>query len=219
MLENSVIIKGRIRNKHDTEENWNKATNFAPLLGETIVYDPDSKHPYASCKVGIWDGESSKTADMLIMNLPFANQPDVIESDDIENLFSTPSAEVYTEFKMHFINYTDNSLECQPLYYVVGKTTWMDLIENYPLYFACSTTDWDKLTGKPYVCFNSQYYGGDYVMKQVTPVNPEDPVTAPCIVTDIVNLTALRASYLCSGSGCEICAEHGITHKEPPFSI
>ena len=44
MTDNTVVIKGRIINKHDTEENWNKAVNFAPLLGETIVYDPDSTH-------------------------------------------------------------------------------------------------------------------------------------------------------------------------------
>ena len=75
---NVVTIKGRLINKHDTAENWDKAVNFAPLLGETIVYDPDSTHPYPRYKTGIWDGVSEKTDDMLAKNLPFT---DVIKSD------------------------------------------------------------------------------------------------------------------------------------------
>lgn len=69
----AVVIKGRVLHKHDTEANWNKAVNFAPLLGETIIYDPDENCPYPRYKTGIWDGKSEKTSDMLIMNLPFAN--------------------------------------------------------------------------------------------------------------------------------------------------
>ena len=34
-------ISSRIINKHDTEINWNKATNFIPKAGEIIVYDRD----------------------------------------------------------------------------------------------------------------------------------------------------------------------------------
>ena len=41
-MTDAIIINGRFKHKHDTEENWNKATNFAPLAGETIVYDPDA---------------------------------------------------------------------------------------------------------------------------------------------------------------------------------
>lgn len=70
---NQVIIKGRQIQKHDTEANWKKAVNFAPLLGEIIVYDPDETHPYPRYKTGIWDGKSTKTDAMLINNLPFAN--------------------------------------------------------------------------------------------------------------------------------------------------
>lgn len=72
---NQVIIKGRQLQKHDTEANWNKATNFAPLLGEIIVYDPDENYPYPRYKTGIWDGKSAKTDAMLVYNLPFSNQP------------------------------------------------------------------------------------------------------------------------------------------------
>lgn len=78
-LNNSttVTISGRIINKHDSEENWNES-DFTPLLGETIVYDPDSTHPYPRYKTGIWDGVSEKTSNMIAKNLPFT---DVIKSD------------------------------------------------------------------------------------------------------------------------------------------
>lgn len=45
-------VDTRIRHKHDTEENWLKATNFVPLLGELIVYDPDASHSFARVKMG-----------------------------------------------------------------------------------------------------------------------------------------------------------------------
>ena len=32
-------INGRIIQKHDSEANWEKATNFIPLKGEIILYD------------------------------------------------------------------------------------------------------------------------------------------------------------------------------------
>lgn len=45
-------INSRIQNKHDTEENWDKATNFIPKIGEFIIYDKDSTHTYQRLKVG-----------------------------------------------------------------------------------------------------------------------------------------------------------------------
>lgn len=68
-----ILIDGRFKSKHDTEANWNKATNFYPLEGEIIVYEPDSTHPYPRFKVGIWDGKSTKTSAMLVTNLPFSH--------------------------------------------------------------------------------------------------------------------------------------------------
>ena len=87
-MSDTIIIKGRHCQKHDTEENWEKATNFAPLIGEIIVYDPDDAHPYARFKTGIWDGKSLKTDAMLINNLPFSNSPDCIPDAVIQKLFS-----------------------------------------------------------------------------------------------------------------------------------
>lgn len=78
-------IYGRFQQKHDTEANWLKATNFAPLEGELIVYDADENYNYPRFKVGIWDGESEKTEDMLVSNLPFSTSKQVVESGLGEN--------------------------------------------------------------------------------------------------------------------------------------
>lgn len=58
-------VKGRIRNKHQTEADWLKsvyvdgdrskgflANPFIPLDGELIIYDPDVAHPYKRLKFG-----------------------------------------------------------------------------------------------------------------------------------------------------------------------
>lgn len=39
MAEEHKIYQSRLIQKHDTEANWNKATNFVPLKGEIIIYD------------------------------------------------------------------------------------------------------------------------------------------------------------------------------------
>lgn len=59
-------IKTRIIHKHDTEENWNKATNFIPKQGEIIVYDVDSSHSYERIKVG--DGTTN------VISLPYVSE-------------------------------------------------------------------------------------------------------------------------------------------------
>lgn len=59
------VLKTRIVNKHDVEENWNKAINFIPKTGEIIVYDADSTHTCPRFKVG--DGKT------FVSSLPFVN--------------------------------------------------------------------------------------------------------------------------------------------------
>lgn len=54
-----AIQNVRVIQKHDTEVNWNKATNFIPLAGEIIVYDD-----LQLIKIG--DGITT------VINLPFA---------------------------------------------------------------------------------------------------------------------------------------------------
>jgi hypothetical protein len=68
-----ITHKGRIVNKHDTEENWLKATNFIPMKGELIVYDVDKDHTYERMKLG--DGAT------LVSDLPFTGDADKIAVD------------------------------------------------------------------------------------------------------------------------------------------
>ena len=58
-------IYGRLVQKHDTQANWEKATNFIPMKGEVIVYDKDSTHTYERVKIG--DGTT------LVSSLPFVD--------------------------------------------------------------------------------------------------------------------------------------------------
>ena len=66
--------KLRIKLKHDTEENWLKATTFKPLKGELIIYDVDSTHSAPRFKVG--DGVK------VVGDLPFADK-DLAKLGDI----------------------------------------------------------------------------------------------------------------------------------------
>lgn len=47
-----AVLNTRIKQKHDTAENWSKATNFIPQNGELIVYDADDSNPSPRFKVG-----------------------------------------------------------------------------------------------------------------------------------------------------------------------
>lgn len=67
--------KGRIIHKHDTEENWKKAINFIPQMGEIIIYDIDNNYSYQRMKIG--DGIHTVSA------LPF-----YLESVNEEKSFS-----------------------------------------------------------------------------------------------------------------------------------
>lgn len=80
-------LHGRIVNKHDIEANWLKATNFIPMLGEIIVYDPDDTHPHARFKSG--DGKT------VVSSLPFER----ISTDAVTENDDTPvtSGAVYAE--------------------------------------------------------------------------------------------------------------------------
>ena len=70
MSENRLI--GRIVNKHDIQANWEKATNFTPMLGEIIVYDVDENFAYERFKIG--DGQQNVNA------LPFADAATLTEA-------------------------------------------------------------------------------------------------------------------------------------------
>ena len=73
-----ATLKTRIQNKHDVEENWNKATGFTPMEGELIIYDADSTHSYKRLKIG--DGITN------VINLPFFN--DNLEMQSYRNIIN-----------------------------------------------------------------------------------------------------------------------------------
>ena len=56
-------LKNKIAIKHDTEENWNSATDFIPKKSELILYDPDTTYNYTRIKIG--DGSTK------VSSLPF----------------------------------------------------------------------------------------------------------------------------------------------------
>ena len=58
-------INTRIVLKNDIEEHWQQAVNFTPILGELILYNPDSTHNYSRLKVG--DGVTN------VNELPFVD--------------------------------------------------------------------------------------------------------------------------------------------------
>ena len=60
------MLKTRVINKHETQEDWEKAVNFIPLLAELIVDDPDSTYTRARLKIG--DGKTN------VNDLPFIGE-------------------------------------------------------------------------------------------------------------------------------------------------
>ena len=75
-------IQTRVQHKHETEANWLLATNFVPLAGEIIIYDPDPDNEdpskrYSGIRVKIGDGETP------VNSLPFA-----LDETDLRNLIN-----------------------------------------------------------------------------------------------------------------------------------
>ena len=69
-MAEKTINNLRIINKHDTEENWLKATGFTPKQGELIVYDIDDNYNYERIKIG--DGVQN------VNDLPFVDDNAII---------------------------------------------------------------------------------------------------------------------------------------------
>ena len=84
------VIKTRMQQKHDISENWAKAKNFSPLIGEIIVYDDLNKF-----KIG--DGKTN------VNDLPFTgvgnsgtgNSSTVLNSDENKALTAFSAASGY----------------------------------------------------------------------------------------------------------------------------
>lgn len=77
MSENTV--KSRIQLKNDTEENWKKAINFTPKIGEIVIYNKDETNDAPRIKVG--DGTSNVNDLPFIISATF-NTPEFVESSN-----------------------------------------------------------------------------------------------------------------------------------------
>ena len=93
-------FNARIVHKHDTEENWNKATNFIPKQGELIVYDNDSIYDYERFKIG--DGITN------VNDLPFATYKSIPEMDTNGVLTFTSEYAVNYDLPLPHVTSTDN---------------------------------------------------------------------------------------------------------------
>ena len=73
----------RIINKHATAAVWN-GTNFTPLQGEIVVYDPgyDSKDGKTYTRERMKIGDGSHT----IQELPFAHEVEAVVTKDIQSI-------------------------------------------------------------------------------------------------------------------------------------
>ena len=90
------LIKTRVIQKHDTTENWAKATNFIPKSGELIVYDTDAQFNYERLKLG--DGKT------VVSDLPFygGDLSDYLTADKVTDQDAVVLAEEQS--------YTDNAI-------------------------------------------------------------------------------------------------------------
>jgi hypothetical protein len=74
MAENMMLkLKTRVINKHETQEDWEKATNFIPLKAEIIIYDPDELHSEPRIKIGdgVLNPATGKIEGTNVNDLPF----------------------------------------------------------------------------------------------------------------------------------------------------
>jgi hypothetical protein len=68
MAEKNIL--SRVMHKNDLEENWSKASGFAPKKGELIVYNADSKYNHPRFKIG--------ETDVNVNDLPFLSPYETI---------------------------------------------------------------------------------------------------------------------------------------------
>ena len=79
-------INARIIHKHDTEANWNLATNFTPKQGEIVVYDVDDTYTYERFKIG--DGVINVTSLPFVTSIGIsgASAGQIIKVKEVDDL-------------------------------------------------------------------------------------------------------------------------------------
>lgn len=90
-------IKARLVNKHDIEEHWQLATNFAPLRGELIIYD-DRYTDAEDNEVIVADRVRFKIGDGVtnVNDLPFMDDA-LIEIASAQDIVVLAEAQAYTD--------------------------------------------------------------------------------------------------------------------------
>ena len=76
-------FNARVQHKIDTQENWEKATNFIPLKGELIIYDIDANNTLRRIKIG--DGTTPVNDLDFVFAQSDYEQNDSSKSDYIKN--------------------------------------------------------------------------------------------------------------------------------------
>lgn len=107
-MSENVLKNVRIVHKHDTEENWLKATNFIPKQGELIIYDVDNNYNYERMKIG--DGKT------LVNDLPFSNDWKSLEN---KPFYDTRESE---EMIIEWDGNTSNKIVMSDVFYKVSDT-------------------------------------------------------------------------------------------------
>lgn len=123
------ILNSRIIQKHDTEANWLKATNFKPLAGEVIIYDADQNYSYPRIKIG--DGNN------FVNDLPFAVVNTEIDSSKgiIVNITCDENMENWTADKRH-AELLEAAQQGLPVYgNILGLITPVTAIDDVQAYF------------------------------------------------------------------------------------
>lgn len=156
-MASNNILKTRVVLKHETEENWNKATTFIPKKGEVIIYDPDDTHPYSRQKLG--DGEKT------VYDLPFSEFVYILTfSKDIYGESLNYTAEDYKKLlETTFIKIEDadsrgNRFNIIFYYHSIDQTssnkpiTYFDPYSKQSIRFGNDgEITWDSLSSAPYV--------------------------------------------------------------------
>lgn len=153
----------RIVNKHDTEENWLKATGFTPKQGELIVYDIDENYNYERIKIG--DGIQN------VNDLHFVD--DALRADlvarinDVDDKVDAVSALIGDESVSEQINValeshevSWNDLNDRPFYKEPGE--YITIIEEQTVTNGSTVTGEALRTGKTYIMTVN---GVDYTCK------------------------------------------------------
>ena len=106
-------INARIIHKHDTEANWNLATNFTPKQGEIIVYDVDATHAYERFKIG--DGVTNVTSLPFVTSIGVsgASVGQVIKVKEVDDLGRPIVWEAVTDSTPFIVEFSGN-----------GSTEW-----------------------------------------------------------------------------------------------